>query len=214
MYAHDDHLSDDQAIVAGYAAEPRGSDQSWDDQAVLDQALRLVADHHRALGAMIGRGSPAPTAEELRSSPLGRDLRLLARAARGAAAAAETRAAVARVEETLLRPLAADDYGVPDWFRGSALGRLLARAERSALGPDGLLPPAEAAARLGVREAEVAAWLADGSLPGVWDEAGRPLVPRAAVERRRWVARAFAEPAPERGGPTDDVLRVELRRAS
>lgn len=168
---------------------------------------------------MLGRAAPVPTLAELRRSPLGQELRLLARAGQagqGGAAAEETRAAAERVKETLLRPIAADDYAVPVWFGDTAVGRLLARAERVAFGPDGLLAPAEAAARLGVREAAVAGWLAEGTLPSVADEDGRPFVPRAAVERRRLVALAFAadSPVPAQGGPTDEVVQVELRRAS
>src|SRR5687767_11301517 len=33
----------------------RGDDHAWDDEEVIDTVLRLVADHHRAVGAAIGK---------------------------------------------------------------------------------------------------------------------------------------------------------------
>ena len=61
----------------------RGTDESWDDDDVIDSILRLVADHHRAVGAAIGKRSFSPSLAELRQSPLGQDLRLLATAGYG-----------------------------------------------------------------------------------------------------------------------------------
>src|SRR3712207_4847720 len=113
----------------------------WDEREVVDQALRLVADHHRAPGAILGRAGDPPSLGELRESPLGRDLGLLARADRNGTAPTAIRAAARRVEGLLLRPLAMDDYAVPAWFWRTAVGRLLARAERTAHGANGLLTP-------------------------------------------------------------------------
>jgi len=193
-------------VVAWAETVPTGAD---DDEAVLDQALRLVADHHRALGATIGRDAAAPSLVELRRSPLGQDLLLLSRARRRPLPPSTVAAASERVRAVLLRPLAADDYAVPPWFRATAVGRLLAAAERAAHGPGELLTPDQAAARLGVAPWQISAWTADGTLPSVADETGRLLVPSAAVERRRLVALAVADPEP------DDVLvSLRHRRAS
>ena len=169
-----------------------GTDGPWNVDEVLDQALRLVAEHHRSLGAALGRATDPPTLAELQQSPLGRDLRLLAGADPTAAPSTAIREAMARVKELLLRPLAADEYAVPEWFWATALGRLVARAERASHGSGGLLEPAEAAARLGVAPSSVERWLAEGSLMTIPDDAGRPLVPHDAVERRRAVARKLA----------------------
>lgn len=172
-----------QTIVPGMVPFPP-VDAAADE--MMDQALRLVADHHRELGLRLGRQAFSPSIAELRQSPLGRDLRLLAQAA-GADPAA-VRAAAARVRETLLRPLAADDYETPAWFWTSDLGRLVARAERAAAGPDGWLTPAAAGMSLGLSEAETLDWAAAGMLPWLPDEHGRPLIARAAVDRMRMLA--------------------------
>lgn len=172
---------DADAVVA------REERDRWDDAEVIDQALRLVADHHAETGALLGRAGAPPTPAELRRSPLGRDLRLLAGATRESAPAAVQAAAI-RVLDLLLRPLAADERPVPARFWTTGLGQVVARAERAVRSPSGLLTPDEAAARLGADRATVEAWLADGALPSVPDEDGRPLVPKAAVERRRLVA--------------------------
>ena len=191
--------------AVGGAPEVRGPDGPWDDEAVLDQALRLVADHHRALGAMLGRPDVPVSLADLRQSPLGRDLRLLAAAGRRTADPAAIQAAAARVADLLLRPLAADDYDVPAWFWATEVGRLLARAERVAHGPDRLLTTGEVAAGLGVTRAVVDRWLADGSLQTTPDEDGRPLVPRGEVERRR----AIADELAGSGSPVEDTLLHE-----
>lgn len=195
----------DDAIVA---REQNDRDHR-DDAAAIDQALRLVADHHAATGSLLGRTAPRPTLAELRRSPLGQDLRLLAGASKGTSS--ETvQAAATRVLDLLLRPLAADDRTVPAWFWATGLGRMVARAERAAHGPGGLLTLDETADRLDTKPATVEGWLADGAIRSVPDEDGRPLLPRATVERRRLVALDLA------GVPscTNDVLLAERPLAS
>ncbi len=176
--------------------------EATDDEA-LDQALELVADHYRALGALLGRAGAPPSRAQLHHSPLGRDLRLLA-AARAGSPPNEILAAAARVKELMLRPLAAADVAVPAWFWATALGRLVARAERAAHGPDGLLTPATTAAHLGVPPASVDRWLADGSLPSVPGDDGQPLVPRRAIGARLAIARG-----PIAAEPPVDLLVAE-----
>jgi hypothetical protein len=187
----------DRAPAVTAAREPG---DPHDAQTVIDQALRLVADHHRGLGAALGRSADPPSLAELRASPLGQDLRLAV-----AGSGRPARAAADRVVDLLLRPLAADDYTVPAWFWETALGRLLARAERAGRAPDGLLSAAAAAARLGVARAVVEEWLADGGIETVLAADGRPLVPFAAVERRLVVA-AEIEGGPR---PPADVLLAQ-----
>jgi len=165
--------------------------ERWDDAAVIDQTLRVVAEHHAATGASLGRPIPAPTPAELRRSPLGRDLRLLAAADRDAAPAA-VREAAARVLDLLLRPPALDERPVPTWFWRTGIGQVVARAERAVRAPGELLTPTEAASRLGADRETVEAWLADGLLSAVADEEGRPIVPSDVVERRRLVALELA----------------------
>jgi hypothetical protein len=185
----------------------RDPDGSWDEDEVLDQALRLVADHHRELGQSIGRRIFSPSIAELRQSPLGRDLRLLVAAAYGDAMPEAAKAAAERVRETLLRPLAADTYAVPAWFWGSELGRIVARAERKVAGEAAFVSLLQAEAWLGVPAADLSAWMEDGALPWVPDDAGRPLLRRSAVERLRIVALATARSA--RAVAEDEVILHE-----
>ena len=191
----------------------RGTDESWDDDDVIDSILRLVADHHRAVGAAIGKRSFSPSLAELRQSPLGQDLRLLATAGYGDVSRDQVRETVGRVTDLLLRPLAAEGMVIPAWFWGSAIGKLVARAARVTYGDDGLMSIADAADRLGIAPAIVAGWTTDGAIATIPDEAGRPLVPRDAIEKRRAVARELAglEIEIEVG---EDVLVREQRLAS
>ena len=80
-----------QVISADEAPGVRGTDESWDDDDIIDSVLRLVADHHRAVGAAIGKRSFSPSLAELRQSPLGQDLRLLAAAGYATSAATTCR---------------------------------------------------------------------------------------------------------------------------
>ncbi len=177
----------------------------WDDDEVLDEVLRLVADHHREIGEIIGRRAFSQSIAELRQSPLGRDLRLLAAAATGDADPVAAHAAAERVRDILLRPIAADGTEVPAWFWASALGRIVSRAERMVAGPGAFLAPAQAAAWLGVPADEVERWIAAGAIDWLPDEAGRPLLRRSAVEKMRLVAQAVA-----RAGVDSDLEDVLL----
>lgn len=189
MHAAYDEATETTGALPPTLGEPN---EVWNEDEVLDQALRLVADHHRALGLSIGRRVFSPSLAELRQSPLGRDLRLLVAASYGDALAEAAKAAAERVRETLLRPLVADAYVVPTWFWGSELGRIVARAERMAAGEAAFVSLPQAEAWLGVEAVDLAAWMEDGALPWVPDEAGRPLLRRGAVERLRIVALATA----------------------
>jgi hypothetical protein len=102
---------------------------------------------------------------------------------------------------------------IPAWFWGSAIGKIVARAARVTYGDDGLMSVSDAADRLGVAPATVTGWTTDGAIAMIPDEAGRPLVPRDAIEKRRVVGRELAglEIEIETG---EDVLVREQRIAS
>lgn len=184
-------------------------DPEWNDDETIDHVLRLVADHHRALGALIGRRSFSPTIAELRQSPLGRDLRLLANAAAGDVPADGVRRAAERLADALLRPLAADEMPVPVWFWATAVGRLVARAEVASRGEAAFLSLAQAAARLEVGTETLRGWIADGGLPALPDGVGGWLVGRREVERRQAVRLALVDDL-----RPDDLLPGEQRLAS
>lgn len=198
-----------EPITANEAPVVRGAGESWDDDDVIDGVLRLVADHHRALGAAIGRRSFSPSQAELRQSPLGLDLRVLALAGTTDIDHELVRESAARVTDLLLRPLAAEGLVIPAWFWSSAIGRIVARAARATYPADGLIPVHEAAVRLDVDPDDVLDWIADGGLTSVPDEAGRPLVPRDAIERRRLLARELGNWRLEPQGGEDVVLRED-----
>jgi hypothetical protein len=176
---------------------------SWSDEDIVDQVLRLVANQHQTMGAAIGRRAFSPTIAELRQTPLGRDLRLLANVEHDDVAAEAIHSAVSRVKELLLRPLSADTYDTPAWFWESGLGQLLARAERLAYGRGGLLSVTQAARLLSVTPGVVHEWIASGVLPSMPDAKGRPQIPRATIEHRRAVAALL-----------DDEPEAEVRLAS
>lgn len=162
-----------------------------DDQAAIDQVLRLVADYHAALGTELGRTSVQLTTAVLRRSPLGRKLRRLAAVARGEedAVAADVRRQAEEVIALLLRPLAATDYQIQAWFWQTALGRTLAAAIHKTYAADDLFCPASAAERLNVDRATIDRLLTDGLLDPVPDETGATFVPARGVERLRTIAR-------------------------
>ena len=189
-----------------------GPDGPWDDEDVIDSVLRLVADHHRTVGAAIGRRSFSPTLAELRQSPLGQDLRFLTLAGQHDDET-QVREVASRVTDLLLRPLAAEGMVIPAWFWSTAIGQLVARAARASYGPGGLIDLTEAAQRLGVSPAIVSGWTADGAITALPDEQGRLLVPSDAIERRRLVALAL-DSTLTAAGRGEDVLVHEERLAS
>ncbi|MCC7023058.1 MAG: hypothetical protein IT338_09530 [Thermomicrobiales bacterium] len=200
-----DDLAPDEAPVV------HGPDGPWDDDEVIDTVLRLVADHHRALGAAIGRRSFSPTLAELRQSPLGQDLRVLAVASHSDFDQLRVRETASRVTDLLLRPLAAEGMVVPAWFWSTAIGRMVARAARSSYGEHGLISVKEAADRLEIAPALVTAWAHDGAIVAIPDEGGHLMVPRDTIEKRRQVARDLAGFVLDGG---EDVLVREHRLAS
>jgi hypothetical protein len=200
-------------VALSEATRIQGPDGPWNDDDVIDSVLRLVADHHRTVGAAIGRRSFSPTLAELRQSPLGQDLRFLTLAGTHAADETQVREVASRVTDLLLRPLAAEGMVIPVWFWSTAIGRIVARAARASYGPGGLIDLAEAAQRLGVSPAIVSGWALDGAIVALPDEQGRMLVPSDAIERRRLVALAL-DSAFTSAGRGEDVLVHEERLAS
>jgi hypothetical protein len=204
-------LSAIEDVAVDEAPGVRGPAGPWDDDDVIDTVLRLVADHHRQVGAAIGRRSFSPTLAELRQSPLGQDLRLLAAAGLGDLDEVQVRETASRVTDLLLRPLAAEGMVIPTWFWSTAIGRIVARAARASHGNDGLMSVTEAADRLGVAPALIVGWTTDGALAAIPDENGRLMVPREAIEKRRQIAGELAGLPIEEG---EDVLVREQRLAS
>lgn len=199
-------------VALSEATLVHGPDGPWNDDDVIDSVLRLVADHHRTVGAAIGRRSFSPTLAELRQSPLGQDLRFLTLAGQHDDET-QVREVASRVTDLLLRPLAAEGMVIPAWFWSTAIGRIVARAARASYGPGGLIDLTEAAQRLGVSPAIVTGWTTDGAITALPDEQGRMLVPSDAIERRRLVALAL-DSTLTAAGRGEDVLVHEERLAS
>ena len=199
------YRAEDVAVREGPVV--RGAEGPGGDDEVIDTVLRLVADHHRAVGAAIGKRSFSPSLAELRQSPLGQDLRVLALSGDGAASEL-IRDTAGRVTDLLLRPLAAEGLIIPPWFWGTAIGRIVARAIRATYGDSGLITLAEAADLLDVAAETVLGWTRDGSIPAIPDDTGRLHIPR---ERRRLVGRELSPPRADDG---EDVLLREQRLAS
>ena len=173
-------------------------DECWSVEAIVDQALTVAADHFVDLAGILDADAERPSLDRLRRSPLGRDLLLLATAAceQRPASRRTVQTAIHRVQKTLLRSAASDDDAVvPAWFHETALGHLLRRAEWRAFDSDDLLRFESAADRLDLDRATARRWVDHGRLPAVWNDAGDPLVPRAAVDRRLEVARELAPEA-------------------
>ncbi len=199
-------------VALSEATLVHGPDGPWDDEEIIDSVLRLVADHHRTVGAAIGRRSFSPTLAELRQSPLGQDLRFLTLAGQHDDET-QVREVASRVTDLLLRPLAAEGMVIPAWFWSTAIGGIVARAARASYGPGGLIELTEAAQRLGVSPAIVSGWTTDGAIAALPDEQGRMLVPSDAIERRRLVALAL-DSTLVAAGRGEDVLVHEERLAS
>jgi hypothetical protein len=206
-------ISSLEDVALSEATLVHGPDGPWDDDDVIDSVLRLVADHHRTVGAAIGRRSFSPTLAELRQSPLGLDLRFLTLAGQHDTDETQVREVASRVTDLLLRPLAAEGMVIPAWFWSTAIGRIVARATRASYGPGGLIDLTEAAQRLGVSPAIVSGWTMDGAIAALPDEQGHMLVPSDAIERRRLVALAL-DSTLATAGRGEDVLVHEERLAS
>jgi hypothetical protein len=203
-------MNDDHCQSIGFAQNDAMASSSTnrvrhDDQEAIDQALRLVADHHAALGVELDQGKTIGSLIALRQSPLGRKLRRLAVAARGGQDVdlAGVRADADAVIALLLQPLAATEYRVPTWFWQTSLGELLASAIHRTYTTDQLLCLGSAAERLDEDQATIERWVADGTLTAVRDETGKTFIPVKQIEHFRIVARTFDGPS---GPPADSLV--------
>lgn len=179
----------------------------FDEDETLDQVLRLVANHHGSLGVAIGRRAFSPSIAELRQSPLGRDLKTLTRAVACKTRPEDVVAAAERVRDVLLRPIASAGAAVPEWFWNTALGQIMARAERIALEPDGVLTVNQAATVLDAEPRQIETWIASGLLASLPGERDGVVIPREEVERMHSIALLF-QPAAN----TDRVESIVVQR--
>jgi excisionase family DNA binding protein len=166
-----------------------------DYQDVVDQALQLVYSHHHRLISQLHPATfSALTLEQLRSGPLGADLRKLASLARGEAHAKQEEVldAIESVVQVLFWPAAAEDYTVPRSFWDTELGRMLALAKYRAYEPAELVSIGSAAQQLGVTRPTIYRWMDDRTLNYVRDDmSGRTFVVRRDIENMRRVQAEF-----------------------
>jgi excisionase family DNA binding protein len=158
----------------------------------IDQVLRLVDDDSERLATRLGPVVVAPRSlAQLRSGPLGQDLRRLAMVAEGRVREPRKQvlAAIDAVLQLLFWPPGADDYSVPRAFWETDLGGLLARAKYRAFAASELVGIGVAAQQLGASRPTVYRWMDEGSLDYVRDTlTGRMFVLRRGVDQRRRVA--------------------------
>jgi len=168
-----------------------------DDQAMIDQTLRVVADSHVTLSNDLGLMTADPSLKALRQSPLGLRLHRLIDAANGQSdvEALHVRADAEDVIATLLRPLAATEHEVPVWFWQTAIGEMLATAIYRSYEVEGLLSLSNAAERLQEDRASIEQLIEAGMLTAVHDETGKPFVPVMEIEHLQTIARAFDGPS-------------------
>lgn len=170
-------------------SEPR------DYQEVMDNALQLVYSHHHRLVTQLYPESFQPlTLDQLRSGPLGQDLRRLARLARGQSRESKELVleAIDSVLQLLFWPAAADDYSVPRAFWDTDLGRMLALAKYRSYETNELVSIGNAAQQLGVTRPTIYRWMDDRSLSYVRDDmSGRTFVVRRDIENMKRVSTEF-----------------------
>ena len=166
-----------------------------DYQDVVDQALQLVySHHHRLISQLHPTAFSAMTLDQLRSGPLGSDLRKLAALARGESRAnqEEVLDAIESVVQVLFWPAAAEDYTVPRSFWDTDLGRMLALAKYRAYDPAELVSIGNAAQQLGVTRPTIYRWMDDRTLNYVRDDmSGRTFVVRRDIDNLKRVAAEF-----------------------
>jgi excisionase family DNA binding protein len=163
-----------------------------DYQAVIDDALRLVYSHHsRLMRQLYPQAFGELTMDQLRSGPLGRDLKRLAALAQGQTR--EDKEHVVRAIESVLQllfwPAAADDYSVPRTFWDTELGKMMARAKYLAYEPGDLISIGAAADVLKVTRPTIYRWMDERTLNYVRDAtSGRTFVIKSDIENLKEVA--------------------------
>ncbi len=156
---------------------------------IIQHTLTLVWLDYRRQAADLGQRDPAafiPGA--LRTSPLGRDLVLLARVATGVQQPAReaVQGAASRVLRRLFQPVAAETHDVPRLFWEQPLGKMLSLAKYRSFEPRELLSIGQAASILQVTRPTIYRWMDDKSLDYVRDDmSGRTFIVRKDVEALR-----------------------------
>ena len=158
-------------------------------QDTIDKTVRLVySQMHRYHVKLFGKAPDAVSVEGLREGPLGKDLRHLARLARGEEQANQDEVfrAVNSVLELLFWPAGEDQYQVPRSFWEEPLGKMLSQAKLRAVDPSELMSIGNAAQQLGVTRPTIYRWMDDRVLNYVRDEmSGRTFVFRHDVEQMK-----------------------------
>lgn len=169
--------------------------EARDYSVVIDQALELVyGQHHRLITQLSSEPFRELSMDQLRSGPLGSDLRRLAALARGQTR--ETKDHVLKAIESVLQllfwPAAADDYTVPRSFWDTDLGRMMALAKFRAFEPTELVSIGAAAEVLDVTRPTIYRWMDDRTLNYVRDEiSGRTFIVKRDIESLKEVASAL-----------------------
>ena len=122
--------------------------------------------------------------KEMRTSPLGRRLLLIADYASGGYAAdpPQVERAVKQVLRTLYGDPLSEGYTVPEEFHKTDLGQLFDEAERRIQGREGLMTPAQVYHELGVARTTLYDRVKRGKLHPVYSSSGEMCLLRSEVE--------------------------------
>ncbi len=155
----------------------------------VDRALLAVAGHvwevTRDTTPQAHQGAQTSwPVEEMRTSPLGRRLLLIADYASGGYAAdpPQVERAMKQVLRTLFGDPLGEGYAVPEQFHRTDLGQLFDEAERRIHGREGLMTPAQVYHELGVARTTLYDRVKRGKLHPVYSSSGEMRLLRSEVE--------------------------------
>lgn len=179
---------DVRAALGSHVDRPH-KPQMQRDRETIDEALRIIYTYHlRLMMRLYPDAVSLLTLRQVREGPLGRDLDMLAKYARGESDCSpdDVLEAVSGVLQLLFHSPGAEDYTVPRAFWQVDLGKILIRAKYRAYGPRELMTIDQAEDTLGVSRSTIYRWIDERTLEWARDPStDRTFVVRRDVERLR-----------------------------
>jgi excisionase family DNA binding protein len=152
---------------------------------IIDRTLRLLFSQSHRYARHLGSNLSVVSMEELRQSPIGKDLLSLGRIAEGEERSDQETVfrKVHIVLELLFWVPGEDTYHVSPSFWDEPLGKMLSQAKLRSVDMDDLMSIGDAAQYLDVTRPTIYHWMDDGTLNSVRDEmSGRTFVIRRDVD--------------------------------